>query len=352
MIRDPAADLPTANPAVVPVDIPTGIPADIPPGTRVELPRTGTWPESVHRFDPESADAVLAALAAQRPLLVRGEPGSGKSQLARAAAAVLGRLFVSTVVHSRSEAQDLQWEYDAVARLGEAQVLATVPSDLGHRERLDPRRYLIPGPLWWVFDWESAAAQTAHWSLCKALPPVAPDGWTPRQGAVLLIDEIDKAEADLPNSLLETLGNGAFPVPWLDAPVGLAPGCPPPLVVVTTNEERELPPAFLRRCLVLHLRLPVDTEALVDWLVCRGAEHFGSACTPAVLTLVARQLTVDRARARDLGRPAPGQAEYLDILRALVAARGPDEAAQTALFARIARFALDKTGSSAGAGAS
>ncbi|WP_295440547.1 AAA family ATPase [uncultured Thiodictyon sp.] len=143
---------------------------DLPIDTRIELRRCGTWPPSVHLFDVASADAALAALAAERPLLVRGEPGVGKSQLARAAAQVLGRLFVSSVVHSRSEAQDLQWEYDAVARLGEAQVLASVPSALTPQERLDPRRYLIPGPLWWVFDWESARRQSAHHSLCKSSP--------------------------------------------------------------------------------------------------------------------------------------------------------------------------------------
>jgi len=317
---------------------------DIPVATRIELPPCGTWPASVHLFDEASADAILAALAAERPLLVRGEPGVGKSQLARAAAQHLGRLFVSCVVHSRSEAQDLQWEYDAVARLGEAQVLASVPSDLTPQERLDPRRYLIPGPLWWVFDWQSAQDQITRHSLCQSNPPAIPDAWQPQQGSVLLIDEIDKAEADLPNSLLETLGNGAFPVPWLDHPVGLRPSCPPPLVVITTNEERELPSAFLRRCMVLKLQLPADAAELTDLLVKRGGEHFGNACTQAVRTLVAEQLAKDRSRARDLGRPAPGQAEYLDILRALVNARGSDEAEQTALFKRIARFALDKTG--------
>jgi len=317
---------------------------DIPADTPIVLPPCGTWPASVHLFDEASADAILAALAAERPLLVRGEPGVGKSQLARAAARVLGRLFVASVVHARSEAQDLQWEYDAVARLGEAQVLASVPSALTPRERLDPRHYLIPGPLWWVFDWESARLQTTAHSLCQSRPPPTPDGWAPAHGSVLLIDEIDKAEADLPNSLLETLGNGAFPVPWLSEPVGLHPGCPPPLVVITTNEERELPAAFLRRCMVLRLQLPTDPAELTDCLVRRGGEHFGADCTAAVRTLVAEQLVQDRARARDLGRPAPGQAEYLDILRALVNARGSDEAGQRALFTRIARFALEKSG--------
>lgn len=317
---------------------------DLPVNTRIDLPPCGTWPESVHLFDEASADAVLAALAAERPLLVRGEPGAGKSQLARAAAQHLGRLFVSTVVHSRSEAQDLQWEYDAVARLGEAQVLASVPSDMQPQERLNPRRYLIPGPLWWVFDWQSAQEQVEKYRLCQATPPVKPQDWQPELGSVLLIDEIDKAEADLPNSLLETLGNGAFPVPWLEAPVGLCPGVPPPLVVITTNQERELPAAFLRRCMVLELQLPSNPEDLVACLVKRGGEHFGEACTQKIRTLVAEQLVKDRAKARELGRPAPGQAEYLDILRALVQARGPDEAEQKKLFQRIARFALDKAG--------
>ncbi|MCP5159698.1 MAG: AAA family ATPase [Gammaproteobacteria bacterium] len=317
---------------------------DLPVDKRIDLPPCGTWPASVHLFDQVSADAVLTALAAERPLLVRGEPGAGKSQLARAAAQKLGRLFISTVVHSRSEAQDLQWEYDAVARLGEAQVLASVPSTLGPQERLDPRRFLIPGPLWWVFDWSSAENQVNHYSLCKAKSPAKPESWQPENGSVLLIDEIDKAEADLPNSLLETLGNGAFPVPWLDAPVGLRKGVKPPLVVITTNGERELPAAFMRRCLVLHLELPKESNELVAWLVERGKEHFGDDCKENVRTLVAEQLVQDRDKAVKKGLYKPGQAEYLDILRALVNARGSDEVAQEALFKRIARFAFEKTG--------
>ncbi|MFO1424230.1 MAG: MoxR family ATPase [Candidatus Competibacteraceae bacterium] len=316
---------------------------DLPVDKPIPLDRCGTWPKSVHLFDQQSADAVLAALAAERPLLVRGEPGAGKSQLARAAAQHLGRLFVSTVVHSRSEAQDLQWEYDAVARLGEAQVLASVPSELTPQERLDPRRFLIPGPLWWAFDWQSAQEQVTRYSLCKANPPDAPKGWQPNDGSVLLIDEIDKAEADLPNSLLETLGNGAFPVPWLDAPVGLRAGIPPPLVVITTNQERELPAAFLRRCMVLRLELPKE-QALVAWLVRRGEKHFGTDCAESVRVMVAEQLVKDRDKASQRGPHKPGQAEYLDILRALVQARGSDEVAQIDLFQRISCFAFEKTG--------
>ena len=80
-----------------------------------DLPARGSWPASRHVFDEESADAIRMALAAERPLLVRGEPGTGKSQLARAAAEELRRLFVAEVVHSRTEPQDLQWRFDAIA---------------------------------------------------------------------------------------------------------------------------------------------------------------------------------------------------------------------------------------------
>jgi MoxR-like ATPase len=320
---------------------------DLPVDKPIRLPPRGTWPASVHLFDQASADAILAALAANRPLLVLGEPGCGKSQLARAAAEHLKRAFVSSVVHSRSEAQDLQWDYDAVARLGEAQVLGPGADEAEVCRRLDPRRYLSPGPLWWVFGWASAQQQVGNYSLRKVEPPPSPEGWRPEQGCVLLIDEIDKAEADLPNSLLETLGNGGFPVPWLDGPVGLRKDTTPPLVVITTNEERELPPAFVRRCMVLHLKLPSDPGELIALLMRRGEEHFAAASPERVRRKVAEQLVEDRGRAADLGHPLPGQAEYLDILRALYKARGSDVDAQLALFKRIADYALDKAGSRA-----
>ncbi|MEW6220411.1 MAG: AAA family ATPase [Thermodesulfobacteriota bacterium] len=199
---------------------------EIKPGHTTTLPRVGTWPETRHVFDEASIWAVNAALAAQRPLLVRGEPGSGKSQLARAAAKELGRAFVPAVVHSRSESQDLLFCYDAVCRLGEAQALAASRGQVDVRAALAPVRFVSPGPLWWTFDWPSAAAQ-AKQCLSAARPPERPKGWQPKTGgAVLLIDEIDKAEADLPNGLLETLGNGAFTVPLLGRSVGMRPKAP------------------------------------------------------------------------------------------------------------------------------
>jgi MoxR-like ATPase len=305
----------------------------------IHLPAQGSWPRSVHEFDDRSWWAIKAALAAQRPLLVRGEPGTGKSQLARAAAVVLGRAFVAEVVHARSESQDLQWRFDAVARLADAQAIGAARDVDEWRERMHPRNYLSPGPLWWAFDWPGASAQAQLGG--AAGRPEVPTGWLPSQGCVLLIDEIDKAEADLPNGLLETLGNGGFSVPWLEHSVGHDPNQATPLVIITTNEERELPAAFVRRCLVLNLNLPKEEPAFIDRLVARGALHFGERCDESVRREAARQLWEDRRLALDAALPPPGQAEYLDILRVLVELADTPEG-QSDVLKEIAPFALKK----------
>src|SRR5262249_50323380 len=116
---------------------------------------------SVHVIDEDSILAVNAALATGRPLLVRGEPGTGKSQLARAVAEALGRAFVSHSVDARTETRDLLWSVDAVARLAEAQVMGAL-HHVEHdevRRRIDVIEFVQPGPLWWAFDWASAQAQ-------------------------------------------------------------------------------------------------------------------------------------------------------------------------------------------------
>ncbi|MEW6218737.1 MAG: AAA family ATPase [Thermodesulfobacteriota bacterium] len=268
----------------------------------------------------------------------------------------MGRLFVAEVVHARSESQDLQWHFDAIGRLGDAQALGAAcrPGlEVDVKAMLAPAQYLAPGALWWVFDWQGALGQAANCK-CKHRQPVPPLGWEPGKGSVLLIDEIDKAEADLPNGLLETLGNGGFAVPYLDEPVAIPEGVPSPLVVITTNEERELPAAFVRRCLVLHLRLPdgdparrdqpeaVRRQDLVDWLLARGKDHFGQRIDCEVLEQAAQQLWTDRQQARNLGLSPPGQAEYLDLLRALDRLAHADAAGQKDLLVRIQGFALRK----------
>ena len=202
---------------------------DIKSNKKITLPAIGSWPETVHVFDEQSVWAIKAALAAQKPLLLRGEPGTGKSQLARAAAHALNRAFVFEVVHARSECQELQWHFDAVGRLGEAQAIGIAGNSENKDKRLDPLRFLTPGALWWTLDWESAEEQFEK-SVKGVRKPEKPKKWTPKKGCVLLIDEIDKADADLPNGLLETLGNGAFAVPYIDRSVGLSKDAPPPLV--------------------------------------------------------------------------------------------------------------------------
>lgn len=312
----------------------------------VQLLAVGTWPKTVHVFDEDSQWAINAALAAQRPLLVRGEPGCGKSQLARAAAHCLKRAFISTVVHARSSCEDLQYHFDAVARLAEAQTLAARGQVERVQELLDPVKFISPGPLWWVFDYERARAAAEH-GRAQYQPPIEPEGWQVDHGCVLLIDEIDKADADLPNGLLETLGNGSFQVPFLKEPVG-GKNRTAPLVIITTNEERELPAAFTRRCLVLQLAPPKEETELHTWLMARGQAHFGVACSQAVRKMAADQLLEDRKRAHELGHALPGQAEYLDLLRALVALdpklaqAGQLEQRQLALLERLAGFTLGK----------
>ena len=283
------------------------------------LPAMASWPQTRHIFEPEHILALRAAEAAGRPLLVRGDPGTGKSQLAHAAAVAARRRFLPFVVDARTEATDLMWRFDAVARLADAH-LASVPQS-GVASGLDASAYVQPGPLWWAFDWLGARAHVAG-ARAKAVepePPPADFHWQPASGTVLLIDEIDKAEAEVPNGLLEVLGNGRFSIPLVGGMTITRPAdCPAPLVIITTNDERELPAAFLRRCLVMTLALPAGQQ-LIGYLVKRGQLHFPefSHAHPEVLHSAAEQLLQDRRDAELAGIYVPGLAEYLDLLRAL-----------------------------------
>lgn len=369
-------------------------------GDRLELRSRRGATDRFHVFTGPSVHAVNAALAAERPLLVRGEPGVGKSQLARAVAEKLGWAFVSLVVDSRTEARDLSWRFDAVARLAKAQLAAAyhevwrtpeppkieVPgespsreavagsstilasaaditgaggtsssADPSGQERLDARladwlredRFVHPGPLWWAFDWEDAVGQAR---LVGMIPPQQLNEDDYQRGCVVLIDEIDKAESDVPNGLLEALGDRRFlplgrsqPIEARDRPL---------LVMITTNEERTLPDAFLRRCLVLPLELPHETKKRDEFeqlLIDRGDAHFNHRgddqpqVSAAILQEAAEMVAADRADARSRHlTPLPGQAEYLDLVRAVDARRPGDEAAQRELLAQIRGFVLKK----------
>ena len=312
---------------------------EIQEASQIRLTAPAGLPELVHVFDQDSIEAVNAALAARRPLLVRGEPGIGKSQLARAAAKALDRAYVPFVVDARTESRDLLWHFDAVARLAEAQFCGALrehshPHEL--QRQLSVENFIRPGPLWWVFDWQDAQKQADH--VGSPVPP-QPDDGEPENGAVVLIDEIDKAESDVPNGLLEALGAGRFTPQGRSDAVAITGTMP--LVLITTNEERALPDAFVRRCLVLYLSLPDAGKPLIDLLVERGSAHFPKADTE-VLRVAAELLDRDRAEAkREHVSPLPGQAEYLDLVRAVLELDAePDR--QKELLHRVAKYVLKK----------
>jgi MoxR-like ATPase len=249
--------------------------------------------------------------------------------------------YIAHVVDSRTESRDLLWHFDAVERLAEAQLSGALrenPETV--RKRLEVQNYLRPGPLWWAFDWQDAEKQAR---LVQASPPSQRDGGDSSKGCVVLVDEIDKAETDVPNGLLEAFGAGEFTPFGRSEPVTAINSTPlTPLVVITTNEERALPDAFVRRCLVLHLRLPESESGLVELLVQRGRAHFAEA-NDAVLVAAAEQLVKDRKRAlEERWLPLPGQAEYLDLLRAVLALAPGDLEKQRGMLKRIVRYTLQK----------
>lgn len=317
---------------------------------QVQLPAQGGVEHRVHVFDDDSRNAILAALGAGRPLLVRGEPGVGKTQLAEAAAVELNRRLVPTVVDSRTEPRDLLYTFDAVRRLAEAQLCAALPKSSPEevralRQRLSTRRFVTPGPVWWAFDWQSALRQARR---ARSCPADAESQWKSAEGAVLLIDEIDKAETDIPNGLLEAFGARQFTPLGHSRPVEQQGAAP--LVVITTNEERALPDPFLRRCVVLDLALPGEFDEsggnpiLQEWLVQRGQVHFPEPETNGdVLNEAAELLLEDRYQAEtEKWSPKPGQAEYLDLVRAVVQLAPREPAKQRKWLKKIRKFVLCK----------
>ena len=296
-----------------------------------------------HFFKKEHLWAIEAARAAGRPLLLKGEPGIGKSQLARAAAQYLNRALLSHVVQSRCESQDLLWHFDAVARLAEAQLYGQQKAD-NIRELLAMKNFIHPGLLWWAFDYQKAAQQQAIYQypqesfsqenievLIKEKklerPGFYPKDWKPDDGYVVLIDEIDKGESDVPNGLLEVLANNQFLVPPLHKTVGLEAETLP-LVIFTSNDERQLPAAFERRCFVVNLHLPdhisftselnrdQQKNDFINYLTNIAEVHFGESIDPKLSDTLATDLYQIRQKVQPQD-PKPGQAEYLDILRAL-----------------------------------
>jgi MoxR-like ATPase len=249
--------------------------------------------------------AVNVALATRRPLLLAGSPGTGKSTLAANVAGVLGWKFYSRVISSRTKAADLMWTFDALRRLSDAQA-----STRAGKSSLLPRAaYLQPQELWWAFDADSALRRGAPGHGPRVPKAADPQAGTPGECAVVLLDEIDKAEPDVPYDLLEALDAESFTVDALDPPLRVVGSRDRVLLVITTNGERELPTAFIRRCVVLRLTPPTE-----DQLVRIADDRFpgpGGLHRPLARRLVELRKAAARQNLRE-----PSTAEYLDALAA------------------------------------
>ena len=173
--------------------------------------------------------AVNAAITLERPLLIKGEPGTGKSVLALEVAKALGQPLIEWHIKSTTKAHQGLYEYDAVSRLRDSQ--------LGDARVADIKNYIKRGKLW--------------------------DAFTHAQRPVLLIDEIDKADIEFPNDLLQELDRMEFFVYETGETIKAARR---PLVIITSNNEKELPDAFLRRCFFHYIKFPdpETMQAIVD----------------------------------------------------------------------------------------
>lgn len=228
--------------------------------------------------------AVNAAVALQRPLLVKGEPGTGKTVLAQEVARALGHPLIEWHIKSTTKAQQGLYEYDAVSRLRDGQ--------LGDERVHDIANYIVRGKLWEAFE---------------APEPV-----------VLLIDEIDKADIEFPNDLLLELDRMEFFVYETRRQVKARHR---PVVVITSNNEKELPDAFLRRCFFHYIRFP-DRETM---------ERIVQAHFPDIRRDLAREALNVFFEVRGVGelKKKPATSELLDWLKLLMIEDMPVEALRT-----------------------
>jgi len=218
--------------------------------------------------------AVNAAITLARPLLIEGEPGTGKTQLAQEIAAALGRPLYEWHIKSTSKAQQGLYEYDAVSRLRDSQ--------LGEERVHDIRNYIVKGRLWEAFE--------------SAVQPV------------LLIDEIDKADIEFPNDLLRELDRMEF---YVHETRELVSARHRPIIIITSNNEKELPDAFLRRCFFHYIRFP--DEATMRAIVAVHYPHLKQE-------LLAEALAVFfEVRATPGLKKKPSTSELLDWIKLLLA---------------------------------
>lgn len=235
--------------------------------------------------------AVNAAIALQRPLLIKGEPGTGKTLLAEEVAGALGLPLFQWHIKSTTKAQQGLYEYDAVSRLRDSQLGDPRVADIAH--------YIVPGVLWQAFECET--------------PSVA------------LIDEIDKADIEFPNDLLRELDRMEFHCYELQKTVRARHR---PLIVITSNNEKELPDAFLRRCFFHYIKFP-DRETMQRIV----AVHFPTL--KQELLREALEVFFDLREVPGL-KKKPSTSELIDWLKLLLAEDIPPEA----LRAKDARDAI------------
>jgi len=228
--------------------------------------------------------AVNAAITLARPLLVKGEPGTGKTRLAEEVAAALGVPLLEWHVKSTTKAQQGLYEYDAVSRLRDSQ--------LGDPRVHDIANYIVPGMLWQAFISDT---------------PV-----------VLLIDEIDKADIEFPNDLLRELDRMEF---YVYETRQLIKAKHRPLVFITSNNEKDLPDAFLRRCFFHYIRFP-DKETM---------EQIVEVHYPGIKKALLREALEAFFNVREVPglKKKPSTSELLDWLKLLLAEDIPPEALRT-----------------------
>lgn len=269
---------------------------------------------SVYVMSYELDLAVRVALATGRPLLLRGDPGSGKSSLAPYVARQRGWRYYEHVVTSRSEPRDLLYRFDDVRRLSDASVT--------RRPELRDSDYVDPGVLWWAFAPLSAARRGQGTSVPAVDPREEVNRDRDGSRAVVLIDEIDKADPDLPNGLLVPLGSSNWVVTETSYRVHKETGDGDPgearhLIVITTNEERELPGAFLRRCVVLWLGQPLGERLKAIALEhLRASGNLPDESDDTLIDALSGVFARMRDQALEARLRAPSTAEFLDALHA------------------------------------
>ncbi len=229
--------------------------------------------------------AVNAAITLQRPLLIKGEPGTGKTLLAEEMAGALAAPLFTWHVKSTTKAHQGLYEYDAVSRLRDSQ--------LGDERVHDVRHYIRPGALWQAFVSE--------------------------QRAVLLIDEIDKADIEFPNDLLRELDRMEFSVDETGETIRARHR---PIIVITSNNEKELPDAFLRRCFFHYINFP--DRATLERIIAVHYPGLTGALVGAALEMFLQLREVPGLKKR------PSTSELIDWLKLLLA----DDLAAQALHER------------------